>query len=361
LLANAGVDVANISLAGGSLLADDFTYAGNLVWTSGSVDGSGLNPGLTTSGMVGLVGGILNTDWTITPTGTVDWTGSDQQALVINDATITNQGIFTIYSFIETAQLRLAGKDFSASTNAGFINQGTMIIDANDDIVDFSNLVFDNQGGTIGIASGTFTLGAQDLVLDAGESLQGFGTFAGNVVNQGGLVSPGRTDPVNGVYQTGRLTIDGDFTQGSNGTLLFELDSTLSGLLNDQLNVTGQLNADGEVAFGIINNKSVLEIAALLDQSFRPINASSFSGGFSSVSIPSGLNFELGPNGIITITSGNPLLNKIANELEVLFNQDNLNYFDIVRAMKFIDQRFNLLASRDEEDEDRRAPRLVCK
>ncbi len=65
---------------------------------------------------------------------------------------------------------------------------------------------------------------------------------------------------------------------------------------------------------------------------------------------------------MITITSDNTQLNEIANQLEVLFENEDLNHEEMVQAMKFVDRRIELLGEPEEdEDERKRAPRLVCK
>lgn len=358
---NSAVNVARILLNGGTLVANDFSYAGNLIWRqSGNVNGSGT--GLTTSGYVDLRSGTLNTDWTISPGGTVDWSGNDADVLQVNDSTITNQGEFNVSSSVVAIRgegRNLAAKNLSFTGVSKFVNENLLIIDATDDVVTF-DLDFENKG-IVAIKSGSFSLNGQDLLLNqVGSSLQGFGTFEGNVINQLGTVSPGRSDLLNDVFQTGNLTINGNYTQGADGNLVIKLDSTSAGLLNDTLNVTGQMNVDGGIGFTVINGKSPAEIALLLDQSFSPLNYGTFAGRFSDVTIPPGLNFTLNADGSITIMSDNPFLNQLSNQLEVLFTQQGINYSDMVQAMKFIDQRV-LIASNDDEDEERRAPRLVCR
>lgn len=355
LIANFSVDIAEINLVGGSLVTNNFTYDGLLDWISGIVDGSGL----TTTGQVNLFSGVLNTDWTITPTGIVDWTGQDTELLVINNATITNQGSFEI-EIIPAAGVTQANKGFIGSVSAGFINQGFLIIDAGSKTVDFSSLPFDNDGGTIGIQSGTLALG-QALVLDqSSDALMGFGTLVGDVENQQGLVTPGRNDPTAGIFQIGTLTIDGSYSQGSAGVLAIDLDSSLSGLQYDVLNVTGQLNAGGVIDFNLINGSSVLAAAALIDQSFKPLVFGSFSGQFDQANIPDGLNFTLGNNGAISILAANNFVDNISSQLEVLFSKDDLNHSDMVQTMKFIDSQVQL-QRHDDEDDEIDAPRLVCK
>ncbi len=358
---------------GFNLLSGDIQHANNLKiesdfnWVTGTISGDGVNSGFETTGVVSLKSGTLNTDWLISA-GSVDWTGFDFDNLVINDATITNQGVFTITTLLNdqgNVNTHTALKDFSSSTNAGFINQGTLLVDAGDEVVIF-DLNFDNDGGIIGIISGVFSLDGTDLELDqASESLQGFGEFSGNVINTLGVVTPGMLDLDNANFQTGTLSIAGNFSQGSGGTTIIKLDSTLDGLEHDVLEVDGVLTADGSIDFRVINGASVVQVAALLDQSFAPISFGSFAGKFTESTIPEGLNFTLGEGGVITVTSDLPLLNEVANQIEVLLSQDNLDFTEVVQAMKFIDQKIEvaLYSSNEEEEDDekKRAPRLVCK
>lgn len=372
LLLNATDTIENLSLLDGTIISNGYTNSGNFDWNSGTVTGTGL----ITSGNVMISSGTLNTDWLIAPTGVVNWVSAENQNLDIIDATITNRGEFTISSFINTQQARLASKNFSTSSNASFINEGLFIIDADAfpgiqgaDIVeiDLANLAFDNVGGTIGIASGTFRLVnggvAQDLVLDqAGESLQGYGTFDGNVINVAGTVSPGRSDVANDSFNTGTLTITGDFIQRTNGTLVIKMDSTVSGLEHDVLDVGGTLDAGGAIRFAVINGNTPTQLAALLDQSFEPLKYSSFANRFASVDIPAGLDFTFSDTGVISISSNNVYLNELASQLEVLFENEDLNHRQIVRVMKMLDGRVELLVGDDDEDDrKKRAPRLVCK
>ncbi len=370
LVADGLIQVANLDLIGGILTANNLDYAGNMLWDGGTVDGLGL----TTSGTVDLTSGILNTDWTITTTGTVNWASPSTGSLQVNGGTITNQGTFNVesYGVVLSGQRALAGKNLTGTTGARFINEGLLIIDADafpsvqgPDVVVF-DLAFDNVGGTIGIQSGTFRIEsagiAQDLVLDAaGESLQGYGIFDGNVLNTAGTVSPGKSDLVNSVFNTGTLSITGDYTQGVNGALVIKLDSTVSGLLHDRLNVAGTLNAGGDIRFAVINGKTPVQLALLLDQSFIPLSYGTFANRFDTVDIPQGLNFTFSNTGVISISSDSQVLNDIANQLEVLFDNTELNHPQLVRAMRRIDEGVKVAIGDEEDDEKKRAPRLVCR
>ncbi len=356
-------DTIQFTLLEGSINnAQNLTIAGNFNWANGTINGTA--SGFTTEGLVTLLAGNLNTDWLITSTSVVDWTASNAGDLVITDATITNQGEFRMAgeSALATKLTNLATKDFAASSNASFINQGLLLIDADTDTINF-DLNFDNDGGKIGIISGVFSLNGNDLVLDqTGDVLEGFGTFSGNVINTAGLVTPGKVDPEGISSQIGTLSISGDYTQGPEGKLLIKLDSTQDGLKNDSLDVAGLFSAGGKIIFDVINGTSITQVAALINSSFKPLTFGSFAGKFSSATIPDELNFTLGEGGIITITTDNPLINEVANQLEVLLSSDDLDFDEMVKVMHFIDQKAKVAFQEEEdEDEEKRAPRLVCK
>ncbi len=346
--------------------AQFLTLDGAFGWQSGTLNGTATaTDQFTTNGPVMLLGGNLNTDWLIGAASVVDWTDPLAGDLIINNATITNQGQFQMAGAATAVDYvpGIAGKNFSASSGASFINQGLLLIDAGVDTVVF-DLAFDNAGGQIGILSGSFRIGAgDDLVLDqAAELLFGSGTFEGNVINQQGIVTPGRFIGES-TGTIGELTINGNYRQLSGGSLILKLDATPAGLQNDVLNVAGQLDAAGSIDFKLVNGSTILQVASLIDQSFRPLKVGSFTGGFTSTTIPDGLNFTLGDGGVLTITSDNPLLNEVNNQLEVLFTKDDLNYDKVVRAMRFVDEKLALQTQSDEDDEEekKRAPRLVCK
>lgn len=93
------------------------------------------------------------------------------------------------------------------------------------------------SAGTTTIAAGAKLLGA--VTLNGGQ-LKGGGTLGGPVSNPGGTVAPGSSP--------GTLTDNGDYTQGSGGTLAEEITGTTPGTQFDQLLVDGALSLDGTLA-----------------------------------------------------------------------------------------------------------------
>jgi hypothetical protein len=212
--------------------------------------------------------------------------------------------------------------------------------------------------------------------------LQGFGTFVGNVDNQAGLVTPGIANLDSAVSSTGTLSISGNYRQGAAGTLAIKLDSTRDGLLHDVLNVTGQVLADGSVRFDLVNGSSVLTTASLIGQDFSPFDFGSFAGRFSDVSIPTGLNFNLNPDGSISINPDpdiveiipdqiieinlepeeiNRIKELIARQLSDLSEKPDVRFEDIVLSARFVDKIKENLPVQDDDPRKRRFARLVCK
>ncbi len=357
-----------LSSVSSELVANGLVYGGNLEWLAGRISGSGL----TTTGNSVLVSTTdtvseLATSWTIAPGSSAEWWGDND--LLLDGGSIVNQGQLTI-------AIAATGDGDKALTRSGATetlrNEGLLLVnDMPGGVIEIRS-GFDNVGGGIAIIAGTLRIDSDGdglgdtLLLDqAGEFLQGFGTYDGTLNNQQGMVSPGRNNAQADIYQAGTLTVTGDYIQGADGLLRMDLDSTAQGLLADQLVVGGDLVAGGSLNFEIINNNSVAEIAALIDQSFQPfVIGGSFANRFDSIAIPDGLDFTL-DFGTISISSDNPYLNLIADELQALIDNSDLTFTEVAEALRPAERRIRLIRSRLEEEEEKKrrrgGPRLVCR
>lgn len=144
-------------------------------------------------------------------------------------------------------------------TGAGLLNlTGTMQVNGN------ANL----NGGGLAV-NGQLTANSVNVGQDA--YLKGSGLIAGNVVNNG-TVAPGNSPGV--------LTVNGNFTQSSTGTLEIEIGS-LS--LFDQLLISGNASLAGTLAV-VPFDGFVLEYG----QQFEFLQAGSVSGSFDQVTAPAG-------------------------------------------------------------------------
>ena len=122
-----------------------------------------------------------------------------------------------------------------------------------------------NSGATM-LNGGTLASSGSPLNFYGG-ALQGTGIVTGNVVNTGGIVSPGSSPDI--------LRIVGNYTQGPTGTLNIELGGVVSGTQHDVLDVTGAASLSGALNVSLIN--SFTPISGTV---FRILNFSARSGDF---------------------------------------------------------------------------------
>ena len=126
--------------------------------------------------------------------------------------------------------------------------------------------------GRILIGEGQIDDVAQSTILvGSGGTLAGDGTIIGDVVLNGGSLSPG--------HSPGLLTIDGDLRLGSNSVLDIEIGGLLGGSLYDQLAVTGDATFDGQLHISFIDG-----FIPSLGDAFDLINVAGLStGAFSAI------------------------------------------------------------------------------
>lgn len=122
-----------------------------------------------------------------------------------------------------------AGNTASLSINSGWLNAA--------DAVDVGSAV---GNGTLTVGTGA-TLFAPIVTVGALGELNGSGEIIGNVGNDG-LVSPGTS--------AGTLDISGNYAQNAGGTLLMEIESSVS---YDQLTIGGALMAGGTLDIDLLS------------------------------------------------------------------------------------------------------------
>jgi hypothetical protein len=108
-------------------------------------------------------------------------------------------------------------------------------------------------------------------VLDG--TLGGGGTVGGDVDNSSGIVAPGNS--------AGQLTVDGDYTQQSSGTLAIELGGITPGAEHDHLQVTGNAALDGTLSVSLIDG-----FTPSAGSSFDILDWGTLGGAFSSLNLP---------------------------------------------------------------------------
>ncbi len=191
---------------------------------------SNLTSGTLASGTY-LVGGTLRFD---SGNGVINQIGSGVSLTLDGQ----NGGAAQVLSGTDNALGNLTGNAGSFTLANGvnftspgdFTNSGMVSLEGTGNQLAIAGTFFDN--GTLTIASGnTFTAGA--VALGQGGTLSGGGTINGNLINDGGTISPG--DP-----QT--LCVTGFFDEGNTGAI--NLDLASAGLF-DQIIVAGNATLGG--------------------------------------------------------------------------------------------------------------------
>jgi len=180
-----------------------------------------------------------------------------------NPSTLTNNGLVNANSAGNT--LVLNQTTFKNTGTAQVTNGATLVVSSNSTN---SGVVNVQGGGTANFSGLTQTAGLiqVDGVLNLvnnsaltlngttkGGTLLGSGQINGNVVNTNGIVSPGDSP--------GTLTINGNYTQGSAGSLNIEFLGTQNGQ-HDLLNILGLSALTGTLDVNYLGNGSGLAVGS---------------------------------------------------------------------------------------------------
>jgi hypothetical protein len=264
---NGGSVSANFVLFGGSLNASGNSPVGTATYTAGI--GStcfGNLPATTLSGNIGagktikVVGGgggatgcpasvKLNAARTNNGTIVLDSLDSSNATLDLGANTLTNNGTITVQGNPGARTLSGAGTLANGSTGTVNVNRSlditAPITNAGVFIVALSATAmtddaFVNSAGGATTVSGTLESTGFAYVSVEGGLLRGGGTIATDLSNSGGEVRPG--------VALGKLTVTGDYIQGSNGTLKVDVTGTAAETQYDVLSVGGSASLDGTIA-----------------------------------------------------------------------------------------------------------------
>ncbi|HEY5075308.1 MAG TPA: putative Ig domain-containing protein [Pyrinomonadaceae bacterium] len=152
-------------------------------------------------------------------------------------------------------------------------------------------------------ASGEIRIGPGGRLTDNGfvtgnVTIQFGGSVTGSGFINGKLIDSGRVGSGN---SPGRLTVQGDYTQNSDGLMSVEIGGTDPGSGYDQVQVSGTATIDGKLDVRLVNG-----FTPTVGQTFRIVNAGSFSGSFASIAGPSQAGISVSNDGggvTVTITS----------------------------------------------------------
>ena len=234
--------------------AQTLTVLGPLNWTGGTITG---NLTLKTVGTTTVSPGqgpspiVDNATWSNSGTANISVVQGVAPVLDVKNAgAITNRGTMTVNGFITTSDgtgsatnNKVLTIPTGSLTTGTFQNTGTFEVDTFG-VADFLGAATQTgQSPTTDLAGGGIKAqGANGYEVQAG-SLYGDpsgATITGNLTNSGGTVYPGGLAPRN---MTGTLTVSGNYTQGSSGTLW--IDVNYGAKTNTQLIVTGTASLAG--------------------------------------------------------------------------------------------------------------------
>jgi uncharacterized repeat protein (TIGR01451 family) len=285
------VDAAPISLdlSGGVLGGPaTVTVSGASTWSGGQMSDAGttqVNGDLTING-AGVMD-LLN-QRTLGTAGTTTWTnGRIRTGGSGTGVTITNTGTWEVQVDDPFGSSNSLGNDFGGTVGV-FNNQGTSTKSAGTATTSMA-IVLTNTGtltvaaGRLAItnsgsAGGTTVAGLLDI---QGGVLNGTGTINADV-NNAGAINPG--------LSPGLISISGNYTQSSGGSLNVEIGGLIPGSDFDQISETGDVTLDGALNVSLING-----FAPADGNSFTIINnqgSNPVSGNFAG--LPEGATFSVG-------------------------------------------------------------------
>jgi hypothetical protein len=251
--------------AGQLLNSDTFSITGGNLLLLGTTQSLNTDNFSQTSGNTDIGSGFFVNSNTFNNIGNYNHNGSttniNNGAILLNDFFYThNDGALTVH----------AGGQFTNSL-INTLNGGTVQVSAGGTL---------NGTGSTSLNGGTLVMNGlmvQSGVTITDSTLQGSGTVRSHVNNTGGTVGPGNSPDT--------LTVDGNYTQGSGGTLAMEIDSLLS---CDVLDISGIAALDGILDLTVDAGYAA---SAMDGDSFTIVEWDSFSGAFATVN---GLNFATG-------------------------------------------------------------------
>lgn len=160
----------------------------------------------------------------------------------------------------------------------------------NIDVASGATLEFNNtleQAGKTITTTGSGTVMFNNLVTGAPAApiaaaagiIGGSGVIDGALHNQGAIVAPGNSP--------GTLTIAGDYTQDSQGSLEIEIAGTLEGIEHDVLVVQGMASFDGALDVVLLDDGNGNEYTPAVGDQYSILDLGDVTGEFASVNLPS--------------------------------------------------------------------------
>lgn len=183
-----------------------------------------------------------------------------------------------------------SGGKHTVTNDINLTHTGTLTLNAGGSATAGVQLLTGNSGTVDLSGGGTMTVGIVgeavpadgSVLIGTGGTVAGTGTIVGAVVNDGGTVQPGFTAGLSQTTGPGLLHITGPYAQAAGGMLKIEIGGTARGTQYDALLASGQASLGGTLQVSLINSFS-----PALNDSFDILDASSISGPFTTLFLPS--------------------------------------------------------------------------
>ena len=311
LTLNGASSVTTLELSSGTLSGTGtLTITGMLTWSGGTESGTGITNakgGMTISGEPFLDTRTLNNSATAT------WSGSE--FLMLNGSIFNNLAGATWNHTVDT-QIAFDGGNPPTFSNAGTFEKTGGTSTSGGGVT--SSIVFDNSGTVIAqsgvlllgssytqtkgstlLEGGTILMSGTSPLAEQAGSVLGSGTITGDVTNTAGLLSPSLSSPK---VTTGSLAISGsgagNYTQGSGGSLLFDIAGSTAGKF-DTLNISGAASFAGTAILCLVSG-----FKPAIGTTFPVMSYASETGTFSKVQF--GWSMALGGTSAVATYNGAP-------------------------------------------------------
>jgi T5SS/PEP-CTERM-associated repeat protein len=231
------------------------------------------------------VGSVGTAELSIADQGYVECLDAQVARFASATAEVMVQGAGTEWA---VANRLIVGGSFTAEggtasvevADGGRITSGQLLHLWSDGVVDVST------GGSVHVGSIASPTDTGRIVIGSGGTLSGIGTLIGDVIVDGGTVSPGASP--------GALRVDGNYSQLAGSLLAIEIGGLLPGSQYDQLIVTGDLVLGGAVEISFVDGflPSAGDVFSIFnfDGSFTPPAVLRF------VNAPQGFEFNANAN-----------------------------------------------------------------
>jgi len=174
---------------------------------------------------------------------------------------------------LTTSGSLITNNNASTSLSGTITNTGIMTFEANSRLQFHANTTISGAGGVLLQDNALMYISSRAVTNGAGHTIKGNGTIlidGGGSFTNNGNVAPG--------LSPGKLTVSGNYTQGSTGALNMEVGGGTPVTGYDQLAVTGNAALNGTLNVSLING-----FVPAVGDVFQFITTGSFSGAFSTI------------------------------------------------------------------------------